>query len=123
MSEDLKVYTFDEVSKHTELDDLWVVYDGKVYDISRYLDEHPGGQEVVQDVAGTDATEAFDDIGHSQDAHDILKGLLIGRVEGGAPSKARQQTETTSEGGVSMPLIAIIISILACGAYFFLQNN
>lgn len=36
-----KVYTFDEISKHNTKDDLWMVIDGKVYDCTAFLDEHP----------------------------------------------------------------------------------
>jgi Cytochrome b5-like Heme/Steroid binding domain len=37
-----------------------------------------GGEEVLLDVAGQDATEAFEDVGHSDEAREILEGLLIG---------------------------------------------
>lgn len=43
------------------------------YDISEFLDQHPGGEEVVLETAGTDASGAFDDVGHSSDARDMLK--------------------------------------------------
>jgi cytochrome b involved in lipid metabolism len=32
-----------EVKKHTSADDAWIVFNGKVYNITRYLDFHPGG--------------------------------------------------------------------------------
>ena len=35
--------------------------------ITSYLDDHPGGAEVLMDVAGSDADEFFEDIGHSND--------------------------------------------------------
>lgn len=120
MSEDLKVYTFDEVSTHDSVDDLWIVYDGKVYDVTKYVDEHPGGEEVVVDCAGTDATEAFNDIGHSEEAHKILSGLLIGRVEGGSTLKPKKTAAVGQEqGGVSTPLLAAVVALLAIAAYFF----
>lgn len=59
MSE-LKSYTADEVAQHNTRDDLWIIYEGKVYDASGYLDEHPGGEEVIIDCAGGDATGPFD---------------------------------------------------------------
>lgn len=37
-----------------------------------YLRDHPGGAEVLADAAGTDATEDFDNAGHSEDANDIM---------------------------------------------------
>ena len=49
-----------------------------VYDATKFLDEHPGGEEVLLDMAGKDATDAFEDVGHSDEAREILAGLLIG---------------------------------------------
>ena len=40
-----------------------------------------GGEEVLMDVGGQDATEAFEDVGHSDEAREILEGLLIGPVK------------------------------------------
>jgi cytochrome b involved in lipid metabolism len=40
-----------------------------------------GGEEVLLDVGGQDATEAFEDVGHSDEAREILAGLKIGTVE------------------------------------------
>lgn len=40
-----------------------------------------GGEEVLLDVGGQDATEAFEDVGHSDEAREILEGLLIGNLK------------------------------------------
>jgi hypothetical protein len=40
-----------------------------------------GGEEVLLDVGGQDATEAFEDVGHSDEAREILDGLLIGDLK------------------------------------------
>lgn len=122
MSE-LKSYTFEEISKHNTHDDLWIVYNGKVYDVGQYIDEHPGGEEVILDCGGQDATEAFDDIGHSEDAHEILEGLLIGTLEGGVVKESKKSASATStESGVSTPLIAVGIFLAAAGVYFVLNK-
>ena len=42
---------------------------------------HSGGEEVLLDVGGQDATEAFEDVGHSDEAREILDGLLVGEVK------------------------------------------
>ena len=36
-------YSREDVAKHAARDDLWVIIDGKVYDLTEYVDEHPGG--------------------------------------------------------------------------------
>lgn len=119
-----KTYTIDEVQKHNTTEDLWIVYNGQVYDVTSYLDEHPGGEEVIADVAGTDATESFDDIGHSDDAHDILKGLLIGKLEGGVIVQTQGVTNRESinqVSGIPFPLLAAVVFAVAAAAYFYLQ--
>lgn len=63
-----KVYTAKEVASHNRENDLWIVMNRKVYDVSLFAKDHPGGEEVLLDVAGKDATACFDDIGHSVSA-------------------------------------------------------
>jgi cytochrome b involved in lipid metabolism len=45
------------------------------------LTEYRGGEEVLLDVGGQDATEAFEDVGHSDEAREILDGLLVGTLK------------------------------------------
>lgn len=40
-----------------------------------------GGEEVLLDVAGQDSTEAFEDVGHSDEAREILEGLKVGTLK------------------------------------------
>ena len=49
-----------------------------VYDVTKYLEDHPGGSIILREVAGTDATQGFVEVGHSADADDVLKELYIG---------------------------------------------
>lgn len=56
----LQKYSMSEVAKHTvSSGSIWTVYKGKVYDITMYLDYHPGGKEILETVAGKDCTESF----------------------------------------------------------------
>ncbi|MCJ1387607.1 hypothetical protein MMC18_000450 [Xylographa bjoerkii] len=59
----------------------YVVVHDKIYNASTFVDEHPGGEEVLLDVGGQDATEAFEDVGHSDEAREILEGLLVGTLK------------------------------------------
>ena len=72
--------TTDELARHRGIDDCWMAVHGKVYDVTAYLDEHPGGVEVMMDVAGSDATLEFEDVGHSHAARRELELYLIGEL-------------------------------------------
>lgn len=45
------------------------------------MDQHPGGEEVLLDEGAKDATAAFDDVGHTDDARDLLVKYYIGEVD------------------------------------------
>ncbi|XP_057543134.1 cytochrome b5 [Amaranthus tricolor] len=76
-----KLVSMQEASEHNSKDDCWVVIDGKVYDVTSYLDEHPGGDDVLLTATGKDAKEEFEDVGHSQDARDMLKNYFVGEID------------------------------------------
>ena len=51
-----------------------------VYDVTKYMDDHPGGKDILLEVAGTDATEAFEEVGHSDEAREQLEPFHIGAL-------------------------------------------
>ncbi|KAI0009024.1 FMN-dependent dehydrogenase-domain-containing protein [Xylariaceae sp. FL0662B] len=51
-----------ELSQHTSLEDLWLVVDGFVYDLSQFAPEHPGGVGILLQYAGRDATIAYTEV-------------------------------------------------------------
>ncbi|XP_032627282.1 cytochrome b5 type B isoform X2 [Chelonoidis abingdonii] len=73
-------FTLAEVAKRSSSREAWLVIHGRVYDVGRFLEEHPGGEEVLLEQAGKDATESFEDVGHSTDAREMLKEYFIGEV-------------------------------------------
>ncbi|KAF5919550.1 hypothetical protein HPG69_000149 [Diceros bicornis minor] len=73
-------YRLEEVAKRNSSEEIWLVIHGRVYDITRFLNEHPGGEEVLLEQAGADASESFEDVGHSSDAREMLKQYYIGDV-------------------------------------------
>ncbi|OVA00835.1 Cytochrome b5-like heme/steroid binding domain [Macleaya cordata] len=80
-----KLFTWQEASEHKTRDDCWVIVDGKVYDVTDYLDEHPGGDDVLLKAAGRDATDEFEDAGHSKSAIELMKSYCIGEVDPTSP--------------------------------------
>ncbi|KAL6803389.1 cytochrome b5-like heme/steroid binding domain-containing protein [Trichoderma sp. SZMC 28013] len=82
-----KSFSVDEVAKHASKTDLYMIIHHKVYDVSTFIEKHPGGEEILTDVAGRDATEEYDDAGHSEKADRLLKKLYIGEVDYSAASQ------------------------------------
>ncbi|KAF7973442.1 hypothetical protein HWV62_15138 [Athelia sp. TMB] len=54
-----KEFTMAEVATHNKKDDIWVVVDGQVLDVTSFLPDHPGGEKAIILYAGRDATEEF----------------------------------------------------------------
>ncbi len=54
-----KSITADELAKHNNENDAWMAIDDNVYNVTDYMNKHPGGKEAILRYAGKDATEAF----------------------------------------------------------------
>lgn len=79
------------------------------------------------DVGGKDATNEFLDVGHSEDAEEILESLLVGDAD-----PAEFQVKDTSSGGNVATTISqdsgsnsliylVVAAIVAAGAFYYLQ--
>lgn len=77
-----KKYTMAEVANHNSKTDGWLVINKKVYNVTSWINKHPGGDAILAGL-GKDATGLFNSkggTGHSIDAHKILAKYLIGVV-------------------------------------------
>lgn len=184
-----KVYTLEDIKEHRTEESCWLAIHGKVYDVTDFLEEHPGGFEIMKDSAGEyclpmpsrrfrpwapdcpqstgqrlfiltfttagqlgplpsaaassttdpallcpcvtppfscspgkDATQDYEDIGHSQYSHSLLPKYLIGEYEGGdtAPPPPVKKVQAVSQGPsavtrtfqVLLPLIVILLAVV-----------
>lgn len=114
---DVKYYTLEEIKAHNMSKDVWLIIHDKVYNITSFLEEHPGGEEVLVEQAGADATESFEDVGHSTDAREMLIQYYIGELHMDDRKKdcAKEEFITTSGDGSSswttwlIPAIAAVV--------------
>eukprot|EP00929_Paragymnodinium_shiwhaense_P016924 TRINITY_DN12567_c0_g1_i1.p1 TRINITY_DN12567_c0_g1~~TRINITY_DN12567_c0_g1_i1.p1 ORF type:complete len:138 (-),score=50.36 TRINITY_DN12567_c0_g1_i1:329-742(-) len=129
-----RAISMEEVKKHNTADDCWMVVHGLVVNLPKdFLDDHPGGPEVVLELAGQDATEAFEDIGHSDMAREWNDKYIIGYLEGEEDKAAAEKlTPKQAEiaalrkksgggGGFGALLPAVGVAALAGIAFFLLK--
>ncbi len=70
--------SMEELEKHKTVDDCWICVRGKVYNVTHYLDFHPGGVDEMMRGAGTDATQLFNEIHRYVNYESMLKKCFVG---------------------------------------------
>ncbi|KAF8842674.1 cytochrome b5 [Paxillus ammoniavirescens] len=118
-----KVITYAELEANNSKDSLYVLLHGKVYNVTKFIDEHPGGDEVILAEAGKDATEAFEDVGHSDEARELLPEMCIGEFETDGALKVKQTNPGSSSGSISNAVeqgsnLMYFVPLTLLGAYF-----
>ncbi|CAG8141609.1 unnamed protein product [Penicillium salamii] len=125
----LPEYTLKDVAAHNTKGDTWMVIHGQVFDLTEYMQDHPGGAEVLVDVAGTDATADYEDVGHSEDAREIMQPFLVGTLKDAQqyvrPKAVRVVSQKTAEvEASSSPLKAIAWALgLIPACYIVSRSN
>lgn len=70
-----------EVESHNSAKSCYVTIGAKVYDVTDFLDAHPGGADLILDYAGKDVAEILkdqDSHDHSDAAYEVLDEALVG---------------------------------------------
>ena len=93
----------------------------KVYDVTKYLEDHPGGEEVLMDRAGQDATEDFEDVGHSNEARKMLEKFEKGELPPSEHAAAGGGSSGGGGGGSGM-MIGAVVALVAAGAGYYYVN-
>ncbi|TFY81177.1 hypothetical protein EWM64_g2836 [Hericium alpestre] len=136
-----KIVTYAELKEHSKKENVWALIHGKVYDVTKFIDEHPGGDEVILSeagapfscfagyllltsmLAGKDATEAFEDVGHSDEARELLPGMLVGEFEKDSELKTSKVFGSPSSSAVDNAVqqgsnVMYFVPLAVLGAYF-----
>jgi 4-hydroxysphinganine ceramide fatty acyl 2-hydroxylase len=77
------IYTEADIAKHNSKKSLWVIFNNKVYDVTEFAQDHPGGDDIVLEYAGKDITAIMSDRDshdHSDSAFEMLEEYLIGTL-------------------------------------------
>jgi len=88
-----KTFSLQELQTHNTPQDAWIAIDGSVYDVTKFLTLHPGGDSIILDYVGTDCSNEFnhDVHEHSSSAKSLLKDYYVGKLSG---SKLIQDPKT-----------------------------
>ncbi|KAK3038750.1 hypothetical protein RJ639_027337, partial [Escallonia herrerae] len=140
MTSDGKVHIFEEVAKHNQKGDCWLIISGKVrffyiyryvYDVTPFLDDHPGGDEVLLTATEKDATDEFEDVGHSESAREMMSQYYIGDIDGSTipttqqyvppPKPSKAASASGQAPGNSFKFVWIVIPLLILGLAFVLR--
>ncbi|EIN10958.1 cytochrome b5 [Punctularia strigosozonata HHB-11173 SS5] len=118
-----KTVTIEELKEHSKKDDLYILISGKVYNVTKFIDEHPGGDEVLLAEAGKDATEAFEDVGHSDEARALLPDMFVGNFEGAQLKEAAKAASGLTNPHVNSAVeqgsnLMYFVPLGLLGAYF-----
>uniref|UniRef100_A0A453KC05 Cytochrome b5 heme-binding domain-containing protein n=1 Tax=Aegilops tauschii subsp. strangulata TaxID=200361 RepID=A0A453KC05_AEGTS len=54
---------------------------GVVYNVTKFLEDHPGGDDVLLSSTAKDATDDFEDVGHSSTARAMLDEYYVGDID------------------------------------------
>ncbi|PIN10951.1 Cytochrome b5 [Handroanthus impetiginosus] len=129
-----KVFTLAEVSEHNSSKDCWVVINGKVYDVTKFLEDHPGGDEVLISSTGKEATDDFEDVGHSASAKAMMEEFYVGDINVSTipnqkkyspPKQPHYNQDKTSEFIIKILqfLVPLIILGVAFGIRFYSKSS
>jgi cytochrome b involved in lipid metabolism len=82
-------YTLAQVAKHNDRADCWSAIEGKVYDLTGWVGQHPGGPGTIAGMCGVDSTVAFrGKHGAAAGPTDALARFAIGPLSAGGPATA-----------------------------------
>ena len=117
----MKFFSSEEIKTNVQLGKSWLVINNFVYDVDDFFETHPGGPQIIKDELGKDATEVFNNIGHSDEAYQILDTLKIGKLkekEKILPIKKSNEIKTNScNFSIFAPLIILLLSLIIYQLY------
>jgi cytochrome b involved in lipid metabolism len=112
----MKSYTIEEVAKHNTASDCWIIVQGKVFDITKFLSEHPGGKKVLVKVAGKDASKQFKTFHNDAIMQRVGLPMQIGVIGSAAPEEKKEAPVATPKpASTSAPAASTDIRALISG--------
>ena len=102
------------VATHCSRESCWIIVSGNVYDVTEFLDDHPGGSAIILRYAGRDATEAYEPIHPPMALTDNLpKEKCLGPVDPNTlTTETSRSPSSIAKEKASLPPLGNMISLL-----------
>ncbi|NWH82644.1 NB5R4 reductase, partial [Piaya cayana] len=109
--------TEDELARHNKKEDCWICIRGFVYNVTPYMEYHPGGEDELMKAAGTDGTDLFDQVHRWVNYESMLKECLVGRMA--VKPIAVPKGESLKNEIISIMLYSILFGVfLLCFVFY-----
>jgi cytochrome b involved in lipid metabolism len=82
-SRPLRIYSIEDLALQKKLGKVWIARKGRVYDVTDFVNDHPGGEDLITQFSGQDIGNAMEDEEehlHSSSAYGMLEEYVIGRL-------------------------------------------
>ena len=77
-----KTYTMADVQSHNAESSCWSAVNGKVYDLTNWINQHPGGPEKITQICGIDGSQGFNgQHGGQPEPESMLQEFYIGDLQ------------------------------------------
>ena len=83
VSKRVRIFALQDLDEHRSAQSCWVSFKGKAYDVTSFVADHPGGDDLILNNAGTDVGNIMkdkDSHDHSESAYEMLEEYVIGRL-------------------------------------------
>ncbi|CAO3672557.1 unnamed protein product [Umbelopsis ramanniana] len=95
----MQTYTAEQVAAHNNDKDCWIIVDNKVFDVTKFLSEHPGGKKILLKVAGKDASKQFAQFHNAQIMENVGLPLQVGVIGGAVQQAKPEKPKAAAEAG------------------------
>ncbi|MDB9925255.1 cytochrome b5 domain-containing protein [bacterium] len=89
--------TLEEIAQHSTMDDCWTVLRGKVYNLTPYINFHPGGDKILKGILGKDCTKLFDKYHKWVNGEYMLEKCKVGVLDTYVPGSDSEEEEEEDE--------------------------
>ncbi|XP_047368677.1 cytochrome b5 reductase 4 isoform X1 [Vespa velutina] len=91
-----RTVTLTELANHNKQNDAWIAIRGIVFNVTRYMDFHPGGIDELMKGVGKDATKLFDNVHAWVNYQSLLQKCVVGRLSRPSTSNLSKANEKSS---------------------------